>query len=462
MAGVIFVENSKNEKHQKASRRIVIKNFCAIQNIDIHLNTSLHILIGPQASGKSTIGKVIYFCRSIREYLVEYTRIIWKRNNGYEAYTNFLKYLQNPFMGCFGTTKHMDDFSIKYYYDEDADKFIYISLDSAHYARFQFSEALKTEISGLIREAISVMDSPQSRLSEIFDRQERFLALYSETTKSIFSDDEKLLYIPAGRNLLATIPDIVMPPEKEWEPGKNPLDISQIDLITQEFIKHIRGMREEIGAGLVAAEERYLKTVRGQIMNKDVELARDLIHGILKAEYRYENGVEKLYYKENKWMKLMFSSSGQQEILWALHSIFISILHQEKTFFIFEEPEAHIFPDAQEMVMRLIVLLINSNRSEVFVTTHSPYILTATNLLIFSGQEERKDTSIIERQYRIMPNSVSSYFVLPDTGALENIISSKRNLIDALKIDRISDVINSKMDEILQIRYSAKKKESAL
>ena len=454
------MKTNQSKVPQRVSRRLVIENFGAVKNIDIHLNTSLHILIGPQASGKSTIGKLIYFCRSIREYLVEYTRIIWKRNNGYEAYTNFLKYLQNPFMGCFGTTKHMDNFFVKYYYDENEDKFISISLDPAHYARFQFSASLKMEVEGIIQEAISVMELPQIRLIDVFDRQERFLALYRETAKSIFSDDEKLLYIPAGRNLLATIPDLVMPPEKEWEPGKKNLDISQIDLITQEFIKHIRGMREEIGDGLVATEERYLKTVQGQIKNKDVELARELIHKILKAEYRYENGVERLYYEENKWMKLMFSSSGQQEILWALNSIFISILHQEKTFFIFEEPEAHIFPDAQELVMRLIALLLNSNRSEVFLTTHSPYILTATNLLLFSGKEERKDTSIIEKSYRIAPNSVSSYFVLPDTGELENIVSSKRKLIDALKIDQISDSINSKMNEILRIQHSGKKKES--
>lgn len=48
-------------------RHIKIENFGLIREIDIDLDKDLEVIIGPQASGKSTFSKTVYFCRKIRD-----------------------------------------------------------------------------------------------------------------------------------------------------------------------------------------------------------------------------------------------------------------------------------------------------------------------------------------------------------------------------------------------------------
>ena len=55
-----------------AMRHVTIKRFGPIMEIDIDLDKSLEVIIGPQASGKSTFSKVVYFCRKIRDYFLQY------------------------------------------------------------------------------------------------------------------------------------------------------------------------------------------------------------------------------------------------------------------------------------------------------------------------------------------------------------------------------------------------------
>ena len=45
-----------------------IRNFGPINNLKIDADKNINIIIGPQASGKSTIGKVLFFCKKSRYY----------------------------------------------------------------------------------------------------------------------------------------------------------------------------------------------------------------------------------------------------------------------------------------------------------------------------------------------------------------------------------------------------------
>jgi predicted ATPase len=51
-------------------QRIEIRNFGPIEHVDLDVKDFM-VFIGPQASGKSTIAKVIYFFQSLREDFVE-------------------------------------------------------------------------------------------------------------------------------------------------------------------------------------------------------------------------------------------------------------------------------------------------------------------------------------------------------------------------------------------------------
>ena len=47
--------------------RILIENFGPIEYFEEQVDDKLMILIGEQASGKSTIAKTVFFCKSISE-----------------------------------------------------------------------------------------------------------------------------------------------------------------------------------------------------------------------------------------------------------------------------------------------------------------------------------------------------------------------------------------------------------
>ena len=438
-------------------QHITIQNFGPIRYIDIDLGKELEVIIGPQASGKSTFSKTVFFCKKIRDYFMQYLSGIIGTEYCYneELYVKFLKFIRRPFMGYFGTTKHMAPFTIKYYYEMESKRYVTISLDGDHYAKFTFSPEMRSRLCDMIRQVVDVSQKSRgASFAASYFNQLSLLERMRTPVNNIFGDEDMLVYIPAGRNLLAIIPDtfgkkvshIQNDIDTELE-----IDISQIDLITQEFIQYIRDMRASFGSRLEEMTQNYLKTVKGQIKNRDVEMACDMIRQILRADYVCDKDGEKLFYDKEHWVKLMFGSSGQQEIVWALNIIFMAILKNEKTFLVFEEPESHLFPDSQEVIAELVALMIHSSKSQVIITTHSPYMLMAVNLLLYSGKEERHNENVVvQKELRLQPGSVGSYFLSNETGSLKNIVGKKKGLIDALAIDGISESINDRMDRILE------------
>lgn len=443
-------------------QHIVIRKFGPIREIDMDLDKKMEVIIGPQASGKSTFSKVVYFCKKVRDYFLQYLDSVMNTEYLYtdELYVNFLKYIRRLFMGYFGTTKHMEPFEIKYFYETETNRYIKIVLDDDRFAKISFSHEMRGEISGMIEQAVIVAEqSRQSSFAEYFFRQAGFLEKIRAPIHEIFRDDDRLIYVPAGRNLLAVVPDTFGKKKASIQnhmgDGQE-IDISQIDLITQEFIRYISDIRSDFGSRLDEITQNYLKTVKGQIRNHDVELACTLIRRILRADYICDRDGEKLFYDNEHWVKLMFGSSGQQEILWALNIIFMAILKNEKTFLVFEEPESHLFPDSQETIAELAALLLNSSNSRIIITTHSPYMLTAANLLIYSGEEEGRSNGedvVVRKELRLQPGAVGAHFLSPDAGRMENIIGKRKGLIDALAIDGLSASINERMDKILQSSF---------
>ena len=447
-------------------QHITIRHFGPVREIDIDLDKQMEIIIGPQASGKSTFSKTVFFCKKIRDYFLQYLDSIMNTAYWYndELYVNFLKFIRRPFMGYFGTTKHMEPFEIKYYYEKESNRLVSIRLDQDHFAKFTFSPEMRNEICDMIKQAVEVAAHNRgSSFAAAYFSQASFLEKMKIPVREIFRDDDMLLYIPAGRNLLAVVPDSFGKKSASLQNSMEDeaeIDITQIDLITQEFIQYIKDMKSNFGSKLEEITQSYLKTVKGQIRNHDVELACTLIRDILCADYISDRDGEKLFYDQEHWVKLMFGSSGQQEIVWALNIIFLAILKNEKTFLVFEEPESHLFPDSQETIAELVSLMIHSSGSRVIITTHSPYMLTAVNLLLYSGEEEKKvsdEGAVVKKELRLLPGTVGAYFLSRETGQLSNIIGERKGLIDALKIDGISDSINDRMDKILQMSIRNRK-----
>lgn len=429
--------------------RVQIQNFGPIKEAEIHLDKRFQILIGEQASGKSTIARVVYFCQKIRDYTLEFLMDSkqFTENHENEYFNNYMKYLQSCFMGCFGTTKHMKKFTIIYLLGGHK---ISITLNDNGYVRYRFDPVLYGGIKHLIKDAAGVHISNEKEM-EYFRLLDRFTTMevmkrqFQQELERLFCNSAEIVYIPAGRSLLATLSEQL-----------HDMPISGIDLTMQEFIKLILRTKRRFGAKISDMAQDYLMTVKGQINNAAVEKAFQLIKHILKADYVNEGDGEKIYFDDSHWVKLMYGSSGQQEVLWILMLAFVTILENRESFFVIEEPEAHLFPEAQKDVITLISLMLNVTGSRAILTTHSPYILTSVNVLLYSDkvEKENKGKAVIPKNMRIGYGGFEAYCV-GERGqkekSMRTIVDKASHMIELDYIDRISTITNQELDTLLEL-----------
>jgi predicted ATPase len=112
----------------------------------------------------------------------------------------------------------------------------------------------------------------------------------------------------------------------------------------------------------------------------------------------------------------------------------------KKIFIHIEEPELSLFPDAQTQLINDLVnkcFITNDNSIELFLSTHSPYIINHLNLLIKAFD---KDTLIDGA--KINYDNLAVYQVV--NGKLENLIAQNERLINT---NPLSETINNIYDQ---------------
>lgn len=432
------------------NHKILIRNFGPIKDAEIHLNNNFQILIGSQASGKSTLCKIVYFCQKIRDYTLDFLMNSeqFTKNHKNEYFNNYLKYMTKQFIGCFGTTKHMKRFRITYLFDE---KKIEICLNNDGYVRFSFNDILKMEIYSLIEEASDMfLNRLNNEVASIMDNITAIGVMKRHLTEvlfSIFKNEAEIIYIPAGRSLLATMSEQL-----------HDISVSEMDLTMQEFVKLIRATKSQFGTKIPEMVQNYTKTVKGQINNSAVTHAYELIKKILKADYVNDSDGEKIYFDEHHWVKLMYGSSGQQEALWILMLTLIIILENRRAFVVIEEPEAHLFPIAQKDMISLIALMVNATDSRVIITTHSPYILTSSNILLYSEKVENnyrgEEKPVIPRSIRLSYHKFAAFKVENTADSLTSLMDENSHMISTDYIDKVSEITNNELEHLLDMEIN--------
>ena len=196
-----------------------------------------------------------------------------------------------------------------------------------------------------------------------------------EKVNDLFDDKYETYYIPAGRQLLTLLAS-----------QKTKLDYDSIDLVNRKFMQFNESIQSRFEHGISNAHKFY------PIPNRKFDTGRisSEIRGGLKGDYRVTSAGERLRLDNGNDIPVNYASSGQQEILWLYNQLYILMLREEKAFVIIEEPEAHLYPALQKAVIEFIAQFSNLNQSTVLVTTHSPYVLTAANVLHYAGRLGKK------------------------------------------------------------------------
>ena len=107
--------------------------------------------------------------------------------------------------------------------------------------------------------------------------------------------------------------------------------------------------------------------------------------------------------------------------------------------------------------MELISLAFNSNNGVrgLFVTTHSPYVLSTLNVLIKAGQvfqrklssaERARINNIVPEEEAIKPKCFGAYYM--DKNGCRSIIDEETDLIDGRAIDDVSGDLADQLDSL--------------
>lgn len=430
--------------------KIIIKNFGPVDNFEAILEKKLSILIGQQATGKSTIVKLIYFCESTRDELVKFlfNEKLIVENQTKTLLFEFSKNLGIRFNQFFGSNKYSDNFKIQFFFGETLSFNIFPNANGR--VQIQFDDRLKNVIHDIMLSSKKYYLSvePSNIENDSFDiffgvsRHEFFFKKITSEVNKILGTDYSNVYIPAGRYWATMVSDVDM----EIIP----------DALMQNFAKYIKALRRNFISKMESIIDSKEVPIKNSVKYKEnADNAMNIIRQILKGDYIYSLDGEKLYYNDDKYVYIAQASSGQQEILWILLILFDIILNNKKMFLVIEEPEAHIFPETQRQVMELIALAINITGSQILITTHSPYILTSTNLLVHSANVENKirnEETVIKKDMRLDREKVGAYMLTKNGWfAHKNIVDEETGLIEAREIDSVSDIINQETDKLLDL-----------
>lgn len=427
-----------------------ISRFSCIDSAEIDL-APMTVLIGPQATGKSVISKLFYF---------------------------FIHQLHN-LQSHAGDGRHLSEV-----HDQIANDFyawfppgawgnkaftIYFNIGEA-----RFAIKRRRPSSGKLSEKVTVTLSEfiQNHFQQMFDEYEALKRTATNrgaeidlTLQRSWEIDFKIrhaasrrlvkglggdwvsyqLFIPAGRSFFTSIGKAVA----AFEYG------GILDPVTIRFGRLFASMRERYRLSLPVIEDGAEYAASNKLM-------LDLFGGHL----RFVRDAE--YVESTDGRRIPFStlSSGQQELLplWlTLRSFLDADDHPnapDSRLIYIEEPEAHLFPSAQGMLLEYLVGLVSKDklRRKMLITTHSPYVLSKLNNLILAGQVSRTRNKaklaalekIIPRTSWLPRGKVSAYAII-DRKVCS--VMADDGLIDGEYLDGVSSDISRDFLAMLELRY---------
>ena len=180
------------------------------------------------------------------------------------------------------------------------------------------------------------------------------------------------------------------------------------------------------------------------------------VEKIMKGKYVADQFGEKIVFENGQYVYLEYGSSGQKEVIRILQDILISTAEGQKTFRVIEEPESHLFPLAQKLLVESLIYMKNINpHNQLIITTHSPYVLTALNNLLFASRVINKNSehetavnALIPAILHINPNDFTAYslgnsFFADDVDNKywESIFNERTGTIRQNYLDTVSDLL---------------------
>lgn len=453
--------------------KLIVKNFGPIESATLNLR-NVNVLIGPQASGKSTLAKLYTICKS---------PILFHnlKNNKFPNYNFFdndtIK--SELFDASFQKFKDsLNFYSIADFYNSKSE----IEFDcQTHYLHIKNSKIVfkdKFEISKVI-DAFESGDKVETLkfFNDLRNKSENFNSRF--TFNLFYSKNSQLL-----KNGL----DSWVEKFNEFRKNINKVETLS-DYETKKLLASIKNLKSEIFNNnvLYIPSERtivgLLKQAALNFSNLSIPIPKHLLDyaakynsatydikqfdlSFIKEGCVYKNikGDDYIYYSQKKRIKLSESASGIQSVIPILLPIINKksgdFFNDSQYSFVIEEPETNLFPKAQYELLKYL----EKNRKDDFgkidkgiihtYTTHSPFILSSLNNMLYAYKKgnlanqivKDKINKILEQNNWINPDDFSAYQIVD--GKAKSIMDRKTGLIKENVIDYVSELIVEDFREI--------------
>lgn len=401
-----------------------LENIGPISIVDIDL-CRYNVFIGPQSSGKSTIAKLISFCSWVEK------RVATTLSENIFANAEDFK------------TQAEDYHKMHGYFNEE-----------------------------------SVLEYSSDIIQIMYKENEFSLKLLNKTAYK----RKKILYIPSDRNLVA---------------------MDKLDRLIVETNTNLRGfMFDWFDARETYGKEHHLNILDLNMeyyYDKDAKVNKDKIIHINGKTYEIalsdaSSGLQSvtpltllLNYFSNKYfsdygktityekekeqkdlrekINILISNSmlafiaGKNNVISSVESRFIynNLTIPSSCNFIIEEPEQNLFPSTQAQLISYLLNICNAQEKQhsFSLTTHSPYILTQLNILLFAGilQKQGKAEQISEYVTNaITPEELNVYAVRAN-GTIESVIDTETNMISQNYLDSVSEELSIRFQQLYRLLF---------
>lgn len=421
---------------------LIVKNFGPIK--DAHIQTKRYnVLIGNTSTGKSVLAKLISIAYELEFYFIE--------DGNFAAYTKLLR---------------------KYCID------------------FPFSDSTKIEISFALAHWVISKDNFKiiKRIGAPFFIQDDITTSNNKEVASLYRDisiDKKMendidpnnpIFEEAKKTYNELLNNIAFNQKTDLSKYSQPA----IDLAYRSFLVYIYG----INASIYIPAERNLMSVFTNNIFSFLKSGSNIPESIKRFGSLYESAKG-----ENKELSIPFmnikvdftseddkitlnnegaeirfeqASSGLQSII-PLWSVFIyGIKNHAQATAIIEEPELNLFPTLQVDLVNNLVAQLNNTKANLLITTHSPYILSVMDNLIYANdvyqkaKAENKDEQAKRIEKLVNPammidfNEVAAYHC-QDNGEVVYMNDKEMRNTGAYALDSASTISSRIFNELMDI-----------
>lgn len=397
--------------------KLIIKNFGPISNAEIDIK-KYTLLIGDTSTGKSVIAKLICIFRDFQ----------LKGINNIDDFREELERYAIPYLN--------EETTIEYFFRNNIITIQSNILQSKggdiQFINFLRSKNLSKETVDAHYKIQEYIDKGESMNEKILDLQKKIEEVFDVLKKkeplftNFLLNSSLSLYIPAERMFFSMLGNSIA---GLWA---NNINISKSFI---DFAAHYEKAKSKI------SEFEYPP---------------------LNFTYHNEKSEEYILFNGKK-INIKYTSSGIQAILpliivlQNLPKDELDMIPSIKTICI-EEPEISLFPNRQKELLEYIIPIIKGIDSDIVMTTHSPYILSAFNNLILANNtaeekpdREKKIEEIISKDKWVKYEEVSAYEV--KDGTIVSLMDEEYKSFDVNAIDRVSDRLSEQLDGLLDIRY---------